>query len=52
MEQKEEVREEVEAQKPEEPWEAWEGRLVNYSLIIGVVALAVLGVLINVFVLS
>ena len=35
-----------------EPWEEWEGKLVKYSLIIGVAALAVLGTLVNVFILS
>ncbi|MCF8109482.1 MAG: hypothetical protein K9J81_10865 [Desulfohalobiaceae bacterium] len=34
-----------------EPWEEWEGKLVKYSLIIGVLALIVLGALINYFIL-
>ncbi|MCF8038652.1 MAG: hypothetical protein K9K79_04990 [Desulfohalobiaceae bacterium] len=51
MEQKEEISQEVEAQEAE-PWEAWEGKLVKYSLLIGLAALAVLGGLVNVFILS
>jgi hypothetical protein len=35
-----------------EPWEEWEGKLVKYSLLIGVAALIVLGTLVNVFILS
>jgi hypothetical protein len=35
-----------------EPWEEWEGKLVKYSLLIGVAALIVLGALVNVFILS
>ena len=35
-----------------EPWEAWEANLVKYSLIIGVLALAVLGTLVNIFILA
>ncbi len=35
-----------------EPWEEWEGKLVKYSLVIGVGALAVLGALVNIFILS
>jgi len=34
-----------------EPWEEWEGKLVKYSLLIGVGALAVLGALANIFIL-
>ncbi|MCF8106281.1 MAG: hypothetical protein K9K64_12430 [Desulfohalobiaceae bacterium] len=34
-----------------EPWEEWEGKLVRYSLLIGVLALIVLGALINFFIL-
>lgn len=40
-----------EATMEAEPWEEWEGRLVKYSLLIGVGALVVLGALINVFIL-
>lgn len=35
-----------------EPWEDWEGKLVKYSLLIGVAALIVLGSLVNIFILS
>ena len=41
-----------EASMEAEPWEDWEGKLVKYSLLIGVGALVVLGALINVFILS
>ncbi|MFW6415341.1 MAG: hypothetical protein ACOCZ2_03400 [Thermodesulfobacteriota bacterium] len=34
-----------------EPWEEWEGRMVKYSLLIGVAALIVLGSLVNIFIL-
>ncbi|MEF8823044.1 MAG: hypothetical protein V5A14_01075 [Desulfohalobiaceae bacterium] len=34
-----------------EPWAEWEGRLVKWSLAIGVAALVVLGALINIFLL-
>jgi hypothetical protein len=40
-----------EATRDAEPWEEWEGKLVKYSLLIGVGALIVLGTLINVFIL-
>lgn len=34
-----------------EPWEEWEGKLVKYSLLIGVGVLIVLGILVNIFIL-
>jgi len=34
-----------------EPWEDWEGRLVLYSIGIGIAGLVVLGTLINIFLL-
>jgi hypothetical protein len=40
-----------EATQEAEPWEEWEGKLVKYSLLIGVGALIVLGALINIFIL-
>ena len=39
------------ATREAEPWEEWEGKLVKYSLLIGVGTLIVLGGLINVFIL-
>lgn len=39
------------AARDAEPWEEWEGKLVKYSLLIGVGALIVLGGLINLFIL-
>ena len=35
-----------------EPWDAWETQLVLYSIVIGIGGLIVLGVLINVTILS
>lgn len=35
-----------------EPWEAWEGKLVLYSLGIAAISLVVLGWLINTFILK
>ncbi len=35
-----------------EPWEAWESKLVGGSIIIAVLSLAVLGILINFFLLK
>ena len=34
-----------------EPWEAWESKLVIYSVIIAIVGLFILGLLINWFIL-
>lgn len=47
----EEIRLQDEMGKQAEPWEEWEGKLVKWSLGIGVVALVVLGVLVNIFIL-
>lgn len=46
MERQEEMREEV------QPWDPIESKLVKYSVGLGIVALIVLGILINVFLLS
>lgn len=35
-----------------EPWEAWETKLVLYSIGIAIVGLVVLGILVNTFILS
>lgn len=35
-----------------EPWEAWETKLVMYSIGIAIVGLVVLGILVNTFILS
>jgi len=35
-----------------EPWEAWENKLVVWSIVAAILALAVLGVIINVFILD
>ena len=35
-----------------EPWEAWETKLVTYSIGIAVVGLVILGFLVNTFILS
>lgn len=34
-----------------EPWEAWETKLVTYSIGLGIVSLAVMGALVNAFIL-
>ncbi len=34
-----------------EPWEAWETKLVTYSIGLGIAGLVVLGVLVNAFIL-
>jgi hypothetical protein len=34
-----------------EPWEAWESRLVGWSVGVGIVSLVVLGTLINIYIL-
>jgi hypothetical protein len=35
-----------------EPWEAWESKLVMYSIGIAIVGLVVLGILVNTFILT
>ncbi len=34
-----------------EPWEAWETKLVTYSIGLGIVGLVIMGVLVNTFIL-
>ncbi len=46
MDNREEIREEV------QPWDPIESKLVKYSIGLGIVSLIVLGILINVFLLS
>ena len=46
-----EIRLQDEMGKQVEPWEKWEGKLVKWSLGIGIVALIVLGTLVNIFIL-
>ena len=45
------LNEEEAAQEPE-PWEEWEGKMVKYSVMIGIGALIILGALINIFILN
>ncbi len=45
----EEKRDEVSAEP--EPWEGWERGLVRWSVIAGLVALVILGTLVNIFIL-
>lgn len=35
-----------------EPWEPWETKLISYSLIFGVLALIILGIIINMTILN
>ncbi len=47
----EEVKLQEEMGKEAEPWEEWESKLVKWSLGIGIVALVILGALVNIFIL-
>jgi len=47
----EEVKLREEMDKKAEPWEEWESKLVKWSLGIGIVALVILGILVNLFIL-
>ncbi|HEY82819.1 MAG TPA: hypothetical protein G4O01_05970 [Dehalococcoidia bacterium] len=45
----EEKKNEVSAEA--EPWEGWEAGLVRWSIIAGLIALVILGALVNIFIL-
>ncbi len=35
-----------------EPWEKWESKLVIYSILLGIIALVILGIIINITILK